>query len=199
MAEDIQNSTPLELLKRYALSTKRQFFSDENQISARFGHTKRMVVINEEQTDTLLAWYSDPSNLSDLSMFSGAAFPFQIPEKCQLMVAKNTLWSRIFFVGSRKKHQSDNHIVNSNLIIRGEGYNEIKNLFERADIYNLMIEILELDQRIRIYFNGVNYNFFPQLKGKMVLSVIARDHWVLDHSKIEEIFFLTEKLRNALK
>lgn len=80
-------------------------------------------------------------------MFSGDAFPFHISENCQLIVEKNSLWSKRFSFGSHKRHPSENHIVNSNLIIKGKGFHEIKELVEKPDVYNQMIENPDIDQR----------------------------------------------------
>jgi hypothetical protein len=199
MSEDNTNLTSLDLLNRFAIFSERKIVTTEEKISHRHGHTKRTAIIEDVQSETLLLWYSNPSNISDFSLFWGAAFPHTMSNECNISVGKSSFWNRIPFVGPMKRNQTENHIVSSDFIIRGKGFEEIEMIFDKSLIHDLMREILEVDQRIRIYFNTVNMDFCSQCKGKSTVSVIVRDHWEFEHSKIEKIFGLTDKLRVLMR
>ncbi len=192
------NLSSLDLLKKIALSSHRMISASEEKISHRYGHTKRTAIIEDAQSETVMLWYSNPSNLSDFSMFWGMAFSHEVSKNCNLIIGKSNFWNRIPFIGPLKKNQTDSHYINSDFIIRGNGFEEIEKIIYKPLIHNSMLEIIEIDQRIRIYFNTINMDFCPQLKGKSTVSVIVRNHWELEQPKIEKIFVLTEKLRTLI-
>jgi hypothetical protein len=186
-------------LNDFSSGTNRKITTLEETISVRHGFTKRTAYITTENSGTILLWYNHPGDFNDFSMYSGAAITSDFNKTCNIQVAKKTIWSKLSLSGSKKTLHSDNYFTHSNFVIKGEGFNSIAHLFGNSVFLHQCDEALDYDQRIRIYFNVLNFDFCPYLKDKVTIAIIIRDYWALEKHKIEKIFSLTEKLNKVVQ
>ena len=96
------------------------------------------------------------------------------------------------------RFKSPYYDFNSKVVIEENDLSLTNKIFNNKLIQELTLEVLTLDERIRVGVNNIKIDIVPDLKGKSTFGIYIAGQWLLNEILLEKLFRLTDRLRNEV-
>ncbi len=198
-----EDKTAIEELKAFAKRTNRIIdFKDETYkasgINPRNLVKQHVIISGSDNVEAYFVNYCDMAGIGDRAMYSGFFFPIAFPASTLIKVRQKNILDKVnpFFRKSEFTTQSKQ--FDSNVFIEENDERSAGKLFYSQSTQALILEIFDLDPRIKLCVNHINVDIVSELKNKSTLGVYITEQWLLDEKLIERLYQLIEKLRTKL-
>jgi len=199
-----EDKTGIQELKEFAKKTKRDIDYDENAyvasgINPRTLVKQHAIISNSAENEAYFVSYCDMAAIGDSAMYSGFFFLIEFPSSTLIKVRQKNILDKVnpFFKKSEFTTQSKK--FDSSVFIEENDENSAGKLFYSQSIQSLILEIFDLDPRIKLCVNHIDVGIVPELKNKSTLGVYITEQWLLEEEIIEKLFSFVGKLKMKLQ
>lgn len=188
--EDLSN---LDLLSAYAEKTGRICTSVEKPVtlgavSKVTYHYRHFYMADNKVSDAWLVGYSNPVGFSEFNLFWGVFLPLPFPVAAQAEISSKDIFDTLNPFRKKNDYESSIYSFDSKVIIRGKDFGGWEKLLNNTQIQNILLEILEKDQSMRIGINKPLCDFVPALANTSYLSIYTTTRWIMDFEYVEYLF-----------
>jgi len=199
-----EEKTAVEELIEFAKKTNREInYSDKGYVASGFNprtlKKSHAVIFDSQKGGGYFINYSDMVARGDSAMYSGFFFPIDVPSTSVINVRQKNILDKLnpFLKQSDYKTQSSD--FNSKVVFTENDERSTTKIFNNQGIQDLVLEIFNLDPRIKIGVNHIDVGIVPQLKNKSTLGIYILEQWLLEDALIEKLFGLMEKFKNKIQ
>lgn len=196
----MEEKTAVEELKEFAKKTNREIdYSDKGYVASginpRTLKKSHAVISDSKNGEPYFVNYSDMIAMGDSAMYSGFFFPIEFPSSTLIQVRQKNILDKVnpFFKKSEFTTQSKK--FDSKVFIEENDESSAGKLFYSQSTQALILEIFDLDPRIKLCVNHIDVGIVPELKKKSTLGVYITEQWLLEDEIIEKLFSLVGKLK----
>lgn len=200
----VQEKSAIEKLQDFALNSGRQIDFSENKYPKGTGIHPRLFSLNHAIISDKLnqsgyfVSYRDSKGIGDSANYSGFFFPIEVSDSFKIRIRKKNILDKLNPFLKSNSFKSLYYNFSSKVVIEENDISLTNRIFNNKLIQELTLEILSLDERIRVGVNNIQVDVVPNLKGKTTFGIYITGQWMLDETLLETLFILTEKLRKEV-
>ena len=204
-----EDKSALEILKEFADKSNREikhFRKDYpiDRIRPRFLYKSFAIIKDEPSSSVYFVNYSDSKAFGDSAFFSGLFFPITASESTNIYIRKKTILDKVNPFANKESYRTRFSDFNSKVIITENDINYTNKILNNNKAQTLIVEALNLDERIRIGVNNlkidiiqdINENYKLETGSYFEIYIIGQ--WLLDDSTIEELFKIANELKEVI-
>lgn len=199
-----EEKTAIEELKEFAKKTNSEInFDDKTYVASGINPrnlVKQHVIISRSTNDELyFVNYCDMAAFGDNSMYSGLFFPVYFPSSTLIQVRQKNILDKMNLFSKKTEFKTQSKKFDSKVIIEENDERASGKLFYSQSLQSLILEIFELDPRLKLCVNHIDTEIVPDLKNKSTLGIYITEQWLLEDRIIEKLFSLVGKLKTKLQ
>ncbi len=205
-----EDKSALEILKEFAEKSNREikhFRKDYpvDRLRPRFLYKSYTIIKDEISNHVYFINYSDSMAVGNNAFFSGFFFPISATDSVNINIRKKNILDKVNPFSNKRTYMTRFSDFNSKVIITENELNYTNKILNNYKVHTLIIEALDLDERIRVGVNNlkigaiqdINENY--ELKTGSYFEIYIIGQWLLKDSIIEELFNIANKLKELIK
>jgi hypothetical protein len=200
----MEEKTTIEELKEFAKKTNRKInFDDKIYVASGINPrnlVKEHVIISSSTNDEpYFVNYCDMAAIGDNAMYSGFFFPIEFSSSTLIQVRQKNILDKVNPFFKKSKFTTQSKKFDSKVFIEENDERSAGKLFYSQSTQSLILDIFDLDPRIKLCVNHINVDIVSELKNKSTLGIYITEQWLLEDGIIEKLFSLVGKLKTKLQ
>ncbi len=197
------DKSAIELLQAFASQSNREInFSKKHYptsvLNPRFLTQSYVVIPNQTRPTSFFMSYCDLKGFGDNAFYSGIFFEIPTPLSTLIRIREKDILDKLNPFLKKSTYKTRNRAFDSRMVISENDFSWTNKIFYSTQIQNAILEILQLDKRLRIGVNAIELKHEPALEGKSNFGIYITGEWLLEEALIEKLFALSEEIRKQL-
>ncbi|RXQ91513.1 hypothetical protein EO244_12245 [Ancylomarina salipaludis] len=199
-----EDKTAIEELKVFAKRTRREIdYKEETYIASGINPRnlvkQHAIISGSDDDEVYFVNYCDMAGIGDSAMYSGFFFPIAFPSSTRIQVRQKNILDKVNPFSKKSEFTTQSKQFDSKVYIEENDECSAGKLFYSQSTQSAILEIFDLDPRIKLCVNHINVDIVSELKNKSTLGIYITEQWLLDEKLIEKLYQQVEKLRTKLQ